>query len=257
MELTDDDKRVLDERNFPEKLKEMIEDMPKDDIMKIHDFAEYVLIKERVREADKKSGEKLTDKEISEIAEKGSFDGKMTEHIDYAKETDYLIAGYKWKRDNGLNERKYELTDETIEFNGHTLHRIRALKDIGDVKKGNLGGFIESEKNLSLKDNCWVGDEAKVFENARVNRDAQVFGKAVVFGNAEVYGKADVHGEAKVYGSASVYENAVVKGNAEIGGWGTVKGNAEISEGKVIIETVYGTPPASYWKNWKKNPELD
>ena len=55
MKLTDDDKRVLDERNFPEKIKKMIEDMPKDDIMRIHDLAEYVLIKERVSKEDLKS----------------------------------------------------------------------------------------------------------------------------------------------------------------------------------------------------------
>ncbi|EJF84065.1 hypothetical protein MCU_00733 [Bartonella elizabethae Re6043vi] len=38
-------------------------------------------------------------------------------------------------------EKKYELTDETIEVDGHTLHRIRALKDFGDLKTGDLGGF--------------------------------------------------------------------------------------------------------------------
>ena len=36
----------------------------------------------------------------------------------------------------------YELTDETIEVRGHTLHRIRALKDINEVvHAGDLGGF--------------------------------------------------------------------------------------------------------------------
>lgn len=48
-------------------------------------------------------------------------------------------------------EKKYELTNETIEFNGHILHRIKALKDFAykKFKKGDLGGFIESENNLS------------------------------------------------------------------------------------------------------------
>ena len=41
-----------------------------------------------------------------------------------------------------MKEKKYELTDETVKGYGHTLHRIKALKDFGDVKKGDLGGFI-------------------------------------------------------------------------------------------------------------------
>ena len=28
-----------------------------------------------------------------------------------------------------MEEKKYELTDEVIEHNGHTLHRIKSLKD--------------------------------------------------------------------------------------------------------------------------------
>lgn len=36
--------------------------------------------------------------------------------------------------------KKYELTDETMCFNGVTLHRIKALKDFADVVDGELGG---------------------------------------------------------------------------------------------------------------------
>ncbi|WP_375679724.1 hypothetical protein [Bartonella sp. AP7XZML] len=61
-------------------------------------------------------------------------------------------------------KKKYKLTDETIKVDRITLYRIRALKDFGDVKKGDLGGFVESERNLSHDDNCWVGDEAWVYE---------------------------------------------------------------------------------------------
>lgn len=37
--------------------------------------------------------------------------------------------------------KKYKLTEETLEIDGHTLHRIVALRDFGEVKKGDLGGF--------------------------------------------------------------------------------------------------------------------
>jgi hypothetical protein len=46
---------------------------------------------------------------------------------------------------------KYELTDETIDVLGNTLHRIKALKNFSDIHKGDLGGFVESEENLSSK----------------------------------------------------------------------------------------------------------
>ena len=47
---------------------------------------------------------------------------------------------------------KYELTDN--KKNG--LTQIRALRDFGAVKAGDLGGWIESEKNLSQGGDCWV-----------------------------------------------------------------------------------------------------
>lgn len=45
--------------------------------------------------------------------------------------------------------KKYELTDKTMEINNRTLFRIRALRDFGNVKAGDLGGFVETEDNLS------------------------------------------------------------------------------------------------------------
>ena len=46
--------------------------------------------------------------------------------------------------------QKYELlATDTKHFNGRTLYRIRALVVIGlTVTVGDLGGYIESEKNL-------------------------------------------------------------------------------------------------------------
>ena len=40
-----------------------------------------------------------------------------------------------------MKDKKYVLTDETIEFYGTILYRIKAMKDFGDVKKGDLGGL--------------------------------------------------------------------------------------------------------------------
>ena len=66
-------------------------------------------------------------------------------------------------------KKKYELLkNDTIDVNGHTLYRIKALKDFGNVKKGDLGGYIEKEDNLRHYGNCWVYNDAKVYEDAIV-----------------------------------------------------------------------------------------
>ena len=87
--------------------------------------------------------------------------------------------------------KKYELTGEVKVKFGVTFKRIRALIDFGNVKKGELGGFIEKEENLSHENNAWVYDDAEVSGNARVYDDAWVSGNARVSGNAEVSGNAD------------------------------------------------------------------
>ena len=94
--------------------------------------------------------------------------------------------------------KKYELTPETQKENGKTLYRIKALRDFGDVKAGDLGGWVESESNLDHVGDCWV------FDNAEVSGDAWLSGDARVYGNAQVYGDARVFGNARVYGNAQV-----------------------------------------------------
>ena len=76
--------------------------------------------------------------------------------------------------------KKYEITNESINFRGVKLFRIRALQDFRDVKAGDLGGYIEKEENLSQYDYCWV------------------YGNARVYGNAEVYGNADAYKDTHV-----------------------------------------------------------
>ena len=130
--------------------------------------------------------------------------------------------------------KKYKLTDETIQVGGHTLHRIEALTDFSDVYKGDKGGFVESEDNLSQSNDCWVYDDAKVFSNAMVSDDALVFGnaqvydKARVFGVAFVFNDAVVCGDAEVRGNAEVWDNARVYGNARVWGNASIYGNAKV-----------------------------
>lgn len=70
--------------------------------------------------------------------------------------------------------KKYELTSETKIVFGHVLYRIKALSSFGYVSAGDLGGFLESEKNLSQNGNAWVSGNARVSGNAWVSGNAEV-----------------------------------------------------------------------------------
>ena len=150
-------------------------------------------------------------------------------------------------------EKKYEFTGETKEVGVHTLHRIRAVRSFGEVDKGALGGWIEKGKNLSHAEDCWVGDEACVFgdakvfgnacvhDNARVSGNAHVHGDSIVSGHAEVYGNARVYDNARVcnrsvvYGNARVYGNAWVINRAQVSDTATICGNARVDGAAEII----------------------
>lgn len=67
-------------------------------------------------------------------------------------------------------EKKYELTDEILEVGGRVLHRINALRNFGNIKQGEIGGWIENEDNLSHCGDCWVYGDAEVYGNAEVEK---------------------------------------------------------------------------------------
>ena len=70
--------------------------------------------------------------------------------------------------------KKYEFTGETKMWLGRELHRIRAVRDFGDVKCGTLGGWIEKEDNLSHNGSCFVYGNARVYGNALVYDSADI-----------------------------------------------------------------------------------
>ncbi len=109
------------------------------------------------------------------------------------------------------NNKKYEFTGKTANVGKHILHRIRALRDFGDVKAGDLGGFIESEGNLSHDGECWV------YHNGKVSGNGVVCDNGVVFG----------HGMVRDHGR--VCDNGVVAGYGWVSGHGVVYGYGRLS----------------------------
>jgi len=163
--------------------------------------------------------------------------------------------------------KKYKILKKVtvLHIRGRKLYRIQALKDFGIVKKGDIGGWIEKESNLSQEGDCWiynnaiVCESAKVFDNAEVRDSAvvceaaevfdnsYVIGNSFVSGGSKIYGNALVKGKAFVSGEAHIYENAIVEGNSNIIGKAKVYKNAIIITGEVtkdIFEN--GKPTKEY-----------
>ncbi|BFH15577.1 hypothetical protein J6TS7_56260 [Paenibacillus dendritiformis] len=141
-------------------------------------------------------------------------------------------------------QKKYEFTGEmTTEIaEGAKLHRIRAIRDFGDVKAGDLGGWVESEKNLSHEGHCWVYDDSAIFGsasvlgNSKVKNESMIYDSAcvdsgAVIDNSEVFGSAQVSGFAQVAKGSLVYQRALISGDTKVF-------NAEIGAHIVMFEGV-------------------
>lgn len=56
--------------------------------------------------------------------------------------------------------KKYKLLKrDYIKIGDERLYRIQALRAFNNVKKGDIGGYIQSEDNLSHDLGCWVYDD--------------------------------------------------------------------------------------------------
>lgn len=163
-------------------------------------------------------------------------------------------------------KRHYEFTDERRRAldiypflsSDAYVHRIRATRDLPyhNVKKGDLGGWVQSYKNL--RDEAWVADsaivmdkavvcgqalveeEAQVIQHARVQDNANVRGhallcqKSAASGNAEIMGNAAMYDHTRASGDASLSENVRLENWAEVKGRSHISGWACIGHGAVI-----------------------
>ena len=141
-------------------------------------------------------------------------------------------------------DKKYEL----IESNIKGLYRVKALKDFGDVKKGDIGGYVENPNNLSHEGYCWIYDNAiihdnvKIYDDARIYGDCEIWDYAVIQDNARIYGNsrisdcAVIDGNAKIYGDSEIWNYAIIRDNALIYGDSVISGNAFIG-GDTEIKT--------------------
>lgn len=139
--------------------------------------------------------------------------------------------------------KKYEITDMAHPHDP-ALHRIRALVDVcAGVQRGDLGGYVQSEENLSQEmDEAWIFDDAVCCEEALVTGGASLLDQATASGYALVSGTAEVGEHARVEDHGMVLAGAV-QGQARVCGNGVVRTNESSGLAPVVDgnATVMGT----------------
>ncbi len=157
-----------------------------------------------------------------------------------------------------MTNDKYEITD-IAHPEYPWLHRIRALQDIGkDVKKGDLGGYVEDQSNLSFepKDNAWLYDDsiacgdAYVCQGSALRENATAKEKAYISQGSSMGGSSIVEDDAMIQGT-SLYGNARISGTGmalssrggyrptiagDVSVYGVVCGNFHLDGQTVILE---------------------
>ena len=112
--------------------------------------------------------------------------------------------------------KKYEITDITMKFKGRTLYRIRALKDFRDVEAGDLGGWIQSENNLSQEGDCWIYDNAKCMDNARMYDNSIMHNNSVMCDFSEMHDNSAMYNNAVMYNNSEMYDYATMYDYSEM-----------------------------------------
>ena len=134
--------------------------------------------------------------------------------------------------DNRKYEILYDITRTFADVTGPvTLHRIVALIDIPqyNVKKGDVGGWVQNKNNLSQSGLCWIKDDSIAAQNSRVFDDALIMNGAVLTDETLVCENAVLDGPVYLSGSASVAGSAYIAGPVDI------ENNASISGDALVI----------------------
>lgn len=117
--------------------------------------------------------------------------------------------------DNNTTDLKYQiLKNDSIQINVWMnnmqipikLFRIIALRDIetinGLILNGTVGGYIQSESNLSQSDNSWIHRNGKVYQNARLN-NSFVTDESCIFGHA-ILNDSVVSGRVRIWDTSNI-----------------------------------------------------
>jgi hypothetical protein len=144
---------------------------------------------------------------------------------------------------------KYFITDITHPIIP-SLRRIQSLKDFSDVRKGDLGGYIDASSYLSHFGESWIYDDAIVRNSSAIIDDAIVTGKSIVANNSLCCDYATVSDSVVGY-SCSVSGAAHLSNKSEIFNqvdvFGRVKLDGDTINGPCVVSL---RPLKVYFSNY-------
>lgn len=134
------------------------------------------------------------------------------------------------------DSKKFTLSDiykyVTIDRRKIKVRRIIANKNFESeqgimIKKGELGGWVEYEGNLSEYDKCWIFEESIVCDNGQVCDNATVCQDSIVCGNAVIIDNAVICRGSLIFGNAIIEDDAYIE-HSKVGGKSRVGGSNHI-----------------------------
>lgn len=88
--------------------------------------------------------------------------------------------------------KKYTLVDRKISL-GYVAYRVQALRDFGNIKEGDKGGYVQSSYNLSHDGNCWIYYDITICGNSIVQDNAIVKGTGHIYDKCRIGGGSILH----------------------------------------------------------------
>ena len=128
--------------------------------------------------------------------------------------------------------KKYEILMDkknTIEFEGRTLYRIRALRDFNDVKKGDLGGYVEAESNLSQEGDCWIYNNAKSMDNSRMYGNSRMYDDSKMYNSSAMHEDSEMYDNSEMFDNSEIYDSSIMHDNCRMYNDSEMYGDSELN----------------------------
>ena len=132
-----------------------------------------------------------------------------------------------------MENKKFELSNITMEYKGRTLYRIKATKDFSDVKKGDLGGWVQYEENLSQQGICWIYDDAKCMDNSRVTEDS------IMRDFAEMYDCSKMHDCSQMFDHSEMHYCSEMHDYSQMHDFSEMHGNSMLKDKEKLYGKLY------------------
>ncbi len=155
----------------------------------------------------------------------------------------------KFKLTNIVLKQKFRTTPED-KWKEVTLHKIQALISFSDVKKGDFGGWIEKEDNLSHEGDCWIYDDAFCFDNGLVKDNAVARNHSWIYGDAVVQNAAQILDRAEIFGYATIKNYAICKEDVFVYGHSSISGHAIVSTFEIDDHIITSDVITNFNRDW-------